>query len=198
VLGPAFRRAQEVRAVVHELPPAVPRNVRGWTIRVQASNPRNHGSLSRGNSHSHWLRDPKPARIDLMRSDSFARRNGFASVMCCRSLSNPAARAFASRLSDSAGSLCERCSQELHNIRFSGASLHQADMAVGRSNRKARRDGQWCAVLTRQPASVTVTSQTPLRGVLERGDESGDLSRPIRKGEVARTREGDWQSLAVP
>jgi hypothetical protein len=106
-------------------------------------------------------------------------------------------------------------------------------MAVGRSNRKARRDGQWCAVLTRQPASVTVTSQTPLRGVLERGterrgvmangalcshanrpplqsrrrpaagvlergDESGDLSGPIRKGEVARTREGDWQSLAVP
>jgi hypothetical protein len=32
--------------------------------------------------------------------------------------------------------------------------------AVGRSNRKARRDGQWCAVLTRQPPSVTVTSET--------------------------------------
>jgi hypothetical protein len=37
------------------------------------------------------------------------------------------------------GSVCQRCSQKLHHIRFSGASLHQADMAVGRSNRKARR-----------------------------------------------------------
>jgi hypothetical protein len=39
--GPAFRRAQEVRAVVHELPPAVPRNITGWPISVQASNPLN-------------------------------------------------------------------------------------------------------------------------------------------------------------
>jgi hypothetical protein len=54
---------------------------------------------------------------------------------------------------DSVGSVCQRCSQKLHHIRFSGATVHQADMAVGRSNRKARR-GQWCAVSTCRPASL--------------------------------------------
>jgi hypothetical protein len=84
-------------------------------------------------------------------------------------------------LGDSVGSVCQRRSQKLRHIRFSGTNPYQADMAVGRSNRKARR-GQWCAVLIRQPASVT---ETPLRGVLERGDESGPtLSGPIRKGET--------------
>jgi hypothetical protein len=55
-------------------------------------------SLSRGNSHSQWLRDPKPARSDLMRRDFFACLNALVWVMRCRSLSNPAARALASSL----------------------------------------------------------------------------------------------------
>ena len=54
------------------------------------------GTLARGNSHSQWLRAPKPARCDLMRRNSLARLNGFACAMRCRSLSNPADRALAS------------------------------------------------------------------------------------------------------
>ena len=135
-------------------------------------------SFSRGNSHSQWLRDPNPSRSDLMRRDFFARLNALVWLMRSR-LEQSCRSRTCLKLGDSVGSVCQRRSQKLHHIRFSGASLHQADMAVGRSNRKARRDGQWCAVLTRQPASVTVTSETPLRGGLAPG-------------------KGDWQSLAVP
>ncbi|MFZ1093303.1 MAG: hypothetical protein WAN75_29480 [Xanthobacteraceae bacterium] len=53
------------------------------------------GLFSRGSSHSHWLRAPKPARTDLMRRDALARLNALAIVMGWRSLSNPAARALA-------------------------------------------------------------------------------------------------------
>src|SRR5262249_19901771 len=56
------------------------------------------GVFSRGNSHSHWLRAPNPARSDLMPSVLLARLNAFACVMRCPSLSNPAARALASTL----------------------------------------------------------------------------------------------------
>ena len=38
-VGPIFRGAQEVSAVVYELPPTVPRDVIGRTIRVEARDP---------------------------------------------------------------------------------------------------------------------------------------------------------------
>jgi hypothetical protein len=50
-------------------------------------------------------------------------------------------------------------------------------------------------VLTRQPASVTVTSETRCGGYSNVVTSRGTFPVPVRKGEVARTREGDWQSF---
>jgi hypothetical protein len=152
---------------------------------------------SRGNSHSQWLRDPKPARSNLMRRDFFACLNALVWVMRCRSLSNPAARALASSLVTAWAPSTSATRRNFTTFDSAArAFIRRIWPSGGRTERRGvMANGALCSHANRPPLQ---SRRRPAAGVLERGDESGDLSGPIRKGEVARTREGDWQSLAVP
>src|SRR5215471_8892085 len=127
-------------AVAHELAPAVPRNVRGRAISIEASDPFDPiaGNPMRWCRlrlcFSRWFvlpwQFPEPlatsAKSSMKRSYAKRSLGSFECLCVCDALSfiEQSCRASACLdLGDWAGLLCERCSQKINHIRFS-AKIH--------------------------------------------------------------------------
>jgi len=159
-------------AVVHELPPAKPRNIRGRTIRIETSNAfepiaRNPRRWSRfGRRFSRWFvlprqfPEPLATRAKSSMKRPYPKRflGSFEWLCVCDALSfiEQSCRTSAClKLNDRVGSPRERCSQKINNIPLSATKIHpgynMAREPSMRANCLSRDDGRGVTITSRRP-----------------------------------------------
>ena len=159
-------------AVVHELPPAVPRNIRGRTIRIEASdsfhpiagNPMRWCRLRLCFSRQLFLLRQFPELLATSAKSSMKRPypkrflGSFEWLCVCDALSfiEQSCRTSAClKLNDRVGSPRERCSQKINNIPLSATKIHpgynMAREPSMRANCLSRDDGRGVTITSRRP-----------------------------------------------